>query len=702
MWWKRLKGALASRRRFQLSERERLFAAWLGLAAVMIATRLKVLQLAQIDFQPQPKLVPFLPLAAYQDISLLAFLSWGSWAILSLAKGSGVRRVVYIAAWMICVFTASYAVLSAALFRFFGSPLTYQQLLLSDHLHEVRSSLLHAASGGRLMKILCAPLLVFLFARAAYHFVPKLLSRVARGFHTPIAAACLLLYLLVAELWTAKFLPYRPAFCNPEWRFCQSLIDSNEPFVSGQFPKQYLDDFLPIGQRRRANPNDIIAPYLARPVISDWHPRNVVLVVVESLGSRYLGLYGERFANDSDIARLAKHGASFNRFYVSNPFSANAMAALSCSVYPYQSWQWIPLRAPHLKIPAIASVLNASGYRTAMIHSGYLVGDFEKDFLRGQGFSEVYDASDLPGVPHESGPVVPLRAWGGSVDVPRDSVLVPSATSWIDADRSRPFFLLLWTNDTHYPYASLTHEDFGVGDPELNRYLNAIKETDAVIGQLERALKAHGLADDTILVVTGDHGEQFGQHGHLGHGWSVYEEEVRVPLIIANPRLFPREVKIDRIGRQIDLAPTLLQLLGFNAPSEWQGQNLFAKGPPPRAYIFADYIFGLVEGNFKYIYNLNLSRAEVYDLDRDPQEQKNLTGAMAYSKQSEEAYQRLAAWSTYQNHYLDSFKPGGETRSATQISTAFRTSPSTPELRRKAIGRIQARAEAPTPQNRLP
>ena len=212
---------------------------------------------------------------------------------------------------------------------------------------------------------------------------------------------------------------------------------------------------------------------------------------------------------------------------------------LFTSVYPYHYWQAVITHAPQLSIPGIGGILQSHGYRVAFIHSGNLA-DSEQSYLRTHGFPEVYDKGDLPGFPRGHS----LGRWHYDFRT-RDAKLVPAAMNWIGTDRAKPFFLALWTDDTHSPYTPPAVKSFGVPDGDLNRYLGAVEETDANVAELERELAARGLLDDTLVVVTGDHGEQFGQHGKAGHGFSLYEEEVRVPLIIANPRLFPHGEKID-------------------------------------------------------------------------------------------------------------------------------------------------------------
>jgi arylsulfatase A-like enzyme len=168
-----------------------------------------------------------------------------------------------------------------------------------------------------------------------------------------------------------------------------------------------------------------------------------------------------------------------------------------------------------------------------------------------------------------------------------------------------------------------------------------------------------GLADRTLLVVTGDHGEAFGEHGELIHGGSVYNELVHVPLMIENPKLFPHEVVVDRLMRQIDIAPTLLALLGFNSPASWQGTDVLGADPPARAYLFAgtgNFTFGLVEGNFKYIYNFRRRRTQLYNFVADPEEKNNLAADPAYAKMLKRDHLRLEAWVSFQNRYLAQFE----------------------------------------------
>jgi arylsulfatase A-like enzyme len=225
---------------------------------------------------------------------------------------------------------------------------------------------------------------------------------------------------------------------------------------------------------------------------------------------------------------------------------------------------------------------------------------------------------------------------------------------WIDNKRGQPFFLMAWTDQTHHPYkigpdqklTAVTPRSNGKEKP-LDRYLSLVHESDAQIGRLFDELRRRNLADSTLVIVTGDHGEAFGEpHGGNGLVFSVYDEEVRGPLMLWNPVFFRGGGRSMTIGAHPDLGPTVLDVLGIRRPSGWDGISLFDGNRPPRTYFFAaawgEYLLGVRDENFKYIYDARQGRQELFDLSRDPDEQKNL--AARDTARSRRLRQRLAAW----------------------------------------------------------
>jgi len=130
--------------------------------------------------------------------------------------------------------------------------------------------------------------------------------------------------------------------------------------------------------------------------------------------------------------------------------------------------------------------------------------------------------------------------------------------------------------------------------------------------------------------------------------------------LMVNPKLFPHEVTVNRVVRQIDIAPTMLALLGYRPAAQWQGDDVLGGADlRARAYLFAgtgNFSFGLVEGDFKYIYDFQRDRSELYDLVTDPGETRNLASDKTYAELMRHAHFRLEAWVSFQNHYLARFE----------------------------------------------
>jgi arylsulfatase A-like enzyme len=173
-----------------------------------------------------------------------------------------------------------------------------------------------------------------------------------------------------------------------------------------------------------------------------------------------------------------------------------------------------------------------------------------------------------------------------------------------------------------------------------------------MVGKLLHALEERHLDKTTLVVIVGDHGEAFGQHGQWTHAQTLYEESVHVPLILINPDLFHGE-RSPVVGGLIDLAPTVLEILGFEPPDRWQGRSLWSARRSSRVYFFApwsDQLFGFREKDLKVIYNASTNRFEAYDLARDPRETINralqMRGAIPVWQE------RLAAWVQYQSKMM--------------------------------------------------
>ena len=163
------------------------------------------------------------------------------------------------------------------------------------------------------------------------------------------------------------------------------------------------------------------------------------------------------------------------------------------------------------------------------------------------------------------------------------------------------------------------------------------------------------MPNSTLVIVLGDHGEAFGTHGQVVHASNIYEENVHIPLLLINRRLFHGETS-RVVGGMADIAPTALQLLGMAEPNEWQGRSLFSPERSPRTYFFspwADWIYGYREGDRKFIFDATTNEYAIYDLASDPGEERNLIEQSPDSRRK--IVERIAAWVQYQDRLVQHF-----------------------------------------------
>jgi arylsulfatase A-like enzyme len=349
----------------------------------------------------------------------------------------------------------------------------------------------------------------------------------------------------------------------------------------------------------------------------------VILVVLESTAAKYQSLYGAPYDTTPNLLAESRHAMVFDRIYAQIGYTFATRTTLLYSIYAGLPWAYSPLYHQAMP-PGLGEIMKARGCRTAFFSGCDPEWDSVRYIVQDAGFSKVFGPAEL------GGPMV--SSWGTE-----DGALIDGLIKWIDADRSRPFFAIAWTDQTHDPYTlspDIVPVDF-VKDADLpyaqsfNRYLNAVHQADHHLGRLFQALRDRNLADDTLVIITGDHGEAFGYpHEVMGHGGGLYEENLRVPLMLWNPRLFPTGERVERVGGHIDLCPTLAQILGIEPPPNWQGASLFSPDHPNRAYFLADlsgYIFGMTDSRYKYMYYFTDGHQRLYDLQQDPLEQHDLS-----------------------------------------------------------------------------
>jgi arylsulfatase A-like enzyme len=190
-------------------------------------------------------------------------------------------------------------------------------------------------------------------------------------------------------------------------------------------------------------------------------------------------------------------------------------------------------------------------------------------------------------------------------------------------------------------------EEKYVEDEDLNRYLNAIRLQDTFLQDLFDQYKDLGLYDDTIFVVLGDHGEAFGEHGLFTHGNTPHEEALRIPMLVHDPKRFENGARVEEPVSQLDVLPTIADLLGYEIDGgAYQGSSFLEPLPEDRPLHFscwgAESCLASLEGTEKYIYYYDNQPDQLFDLSEDPLEQENL--ASERQEDAEKRRSELLAW----------------------------------------------------------
>ena len=353
-----------------------------------------------------------------------------------------------------------------------------------------------------------------------------------------------------------------------------------------------------------------LAAIVLRPILRRGsQPPDVILITIDTLRADALGFAGNTRVKTPYLDSLAARGTVFTNAHAHNVVTLPSHANILTGLYPYQHGirdnAGFTLDA---KYRTLGAMMKKAGYSTAAFVSAF---PLDSRFGLNAGF-DVYDDKYR----EASNPldfVVQER--------PAEETL-NAARKWYEAARGKKF---LWIHlyDPHAPYDP--------PPPYREQYRDApyLGEVAYVDDQLSRflppVLRSH---PNTLLIITGDHGEALGDHGELTHGLFAYESTLKVPLIIVDPADSPR--KDEKYVRHVDLVPTVLHRIGAKVPPGLPGHPLLPDAPAGDSYFEAISaslnrgwapLVGMIHGGRKYI---DLPLPELYDLAADPDEKRNL------------------------------------------------------------------------------
>ncbi len=388
---------------------------------------------------------------------------------------------------------------------------------------------------------------------------------------------------------------------------------------------------------------------------------NLVLYVVDTLRADHLGCYGYSRPTSPRLDEFARQGFRFAEARAQSSWTKPAMGTILTGLHPVTHGAERRAQGIAPEVRTLAERLSETGYETAMFTTNPTV--VEK-FGFGRGFDRFEYVHQLQGRKRRS------------VD---SAEMHRAAAAWLDgrAAPERPFFLVVHTLDPHDPYrppepyrsqfapgvdvASACCarggrlETLSAAEAAIRRrdsmalYDGEIARNDASFGRLVDDLRNRGLLDRSAVVFTSDHGEEFHEHGGWRHAESLFEEVLRVPLVLRLPGGAPAGTTIADPADQIDIAPTLLDLAGVSVPKELPGASLLpvirGGAPPPRESLAwlrhpAFNVVAIRDGKWKWLRHEGALRAPtggvggvgepaeaLYDLEADPGERQNLLEA---------------------------------------------------------------------------
>ena len=391
----------------------------------------------------------------------------------------------------------------------------------------------------------------------------------------------------------------------------------------------------------------------------------VIVLLIESLRSDVL----RNNAIMPHLKQLSEDSVLFKNGITTSSHSDYADPSVFSSHYPLRSKRhhYYPKKIPYPRV-MLYDILKAYGYKTALFSAQNENWSEMRNYLDSGSLDVFFDSNASPNKSYVPKSDTGFMEWfkktknAGKLD---DGLIIDEAIRWIKGTNKTSFFLYLNLQRSHFPYTwpeNFTPKfkpyeiDFPitfVNYPQekipvmRNRYFNSLAYIDEQLGKLISFLKQQNLYDKVIFVVSGDTGQAFYEHGFPTHGGALYNEVIRVPIMVKDPSLASAQTREETVSH-IDIAPTILNLLGLKSHPSFQGFGMFQNIDWKNRPVFSTAQTSIANqnmillDNWKFIYDSRKSQNFLYHLSEDPGETKNLRlskmGVTRYMKD------QLQAW----------------------------------------------------------
>jgi phosphoglycerol transferase MdoB-like AlkP superfamily enzyme len=384
--------------------------------------------------------------------------------------------------------------------------------------------------------------------------------------------------------------------------------------------------------------------------------RNVVLIHLESTRTGATTPYNDDLETTPFLDELARESLLAERYYTVIPHSSKAVASVNCGISPRPDPQTTEAEPGGIPVPCLPDLLKEEGYATVFFQSSTEHFENFRGLATNLGYEEYYPLETM-----DVGDAAKTNYFGYE-----DDIMLGPSEEWLKENGGKPFLAeyLLGTGHHDYQCLDTRYESESFSDDDLlNHYLNCMRLQDLFVKNLIDQYKELGLYENTIFVIYGDHGEGFSEHGRDGHNDTIWEEGLKVPLLIHAPGWFENGERVEGLSNHTDVLPTVLEMLGYEVKDgEYPGYSLLRELPDDRTLYFScwfeDQCLASMKGTEKYIYHYGNKPDELFDLSRDPEERENRADELS-KEEVDEKRQDLLAWRSSVDATYPQGGPGG-------------------------------------------
>lgn len=531
-------------------------------------------------------------------------LGWGLlWAVLLLyVRRPRVRWLTVSLAQALTAVVGIHVVMNHAYALRTGNPLTLSQIMLAFEEADALSGLIKSQIDANTVGLLIA---VVLWSAIAPGLLGPWISRLLRGSASVnvrrlgVAGTAAL---LVAATWTA---PTASAAFSlaPAVQLAVTPIREASAYPESLASKAPLPD-----------------PATTRlvPRAGQQH-RNLVIITLES--QRATSTLPETKQPVTPVLDdLAQRSTTPERGYTVLPHTSKSLVSIHCGMAPPPDSDNTEADDGGLPQRCLPELLGEQGYATAFLQSATEHFERRRHTVANLGFDRFTPVNEMDNTGFRK-----ANYFGYE-----DDIMLEPAREWLGTVGQQPFLLSFLTVTAHHDYKIEGNDPIDFVDrPLLNTYLNAVHVQDRFVGNVIDMFKELGLYEDTVFVISGDHGEGFGEHRIYQHDNTIYEEGARIPLMVHDPQRAP-EV-IDGPVNQFALLPTAVDALGFDLAGEVEYRPSLYSDEPQGPVIVSCWVRGrctaVLDGDRKLIHHFGDRRDEVFNLAEDNYERVDLATA---------------------------------------------------------------------------